>query len=175
MQIDGLGRITFNSKDLIKEIYRGNKDKISNTNIFSDDIDYVKYLEFIEENNLLDWPIPTPQTIADKEITEFDHINQQNWFMPDEYKNLDIDLYLVNLAQSDEEIMRVTAELILFKEHNMMNLLRFLKYLVDTMRKHNILWGVGRGSSVASYCLYLLGVHKIDSIKYDLDIKEFLK
>jgi len=34
---------------------------------------------------------------------------------------------------------------------------------------------VGRGSSVASYCLYLLGVHKINSLKFDLDIKEFLK
>ena len=54
-------------------------------------------------------------------------------------------------------------------------LLCYLKYLVDTMREHNIVWGVGRGSSVASYCLYLLGVHKINSIKFELDIKEFLK
>jgi DNA polymerase III alpha subunit len=38
-----------------------------------------------------------------------------------------------------------------------------------------VLWGVGRGSSVASYCLYILGVHKVDSIKYELDIHEFLK
>jgi DNA polymerase III alpha subunit len=57
----------------------------------------------------------------------------------------------------------------------MLDLLRYLKYLVDTMRSKNILWGVGRGSSVASYCLYLLGIHKVDSVKYDLDIKEFLK
>ena len=57
----------------------------------------------------------------------------------------------------------------------MIDLLCYLKYLVDTMREHNIVWGVGRGSSVASYCLYLLGVHKIDSIKYELDIREFLK
>jgi DNA polymerase III alpha subunit len=43
------------------------------------------------------------------------------------------------------------------------------------MRSNNIVWGVGRGSSVASYVLYLLGVHKVDSIKYGLDIREFLK
>ena len=51
----------------------------------------------------------------------------------------------------------------------------FMKYLVDTLRKNNIIWGVGRGSSVASYVLYLLGVHRIDSLYYDLDITEFLK
>jgi DNA polymerase III alpha subunit len=54
-------------------------------------------------------------------------------------------------------------------------LLFYLKYLVDAMRENKIVWGVGRGSSVASYVLYLIGVHRIDSIKYDLDIKEFLK
>ena len=48
-------------------------------------------------------------------------------------------------------------------------------YLVDTFSENDVVWGVGRGSSVASYCLYLIGLHKIDSIKYELDIKEFLK
>ena len=43
------------------------------------------------------------------------------------------------------------------------------------MRKNSVLWGLGRGSSVASYVLYLLGVHRINSLYYDLDIKEFLK
>jgi DNA polymerase III alpha subunit len=43
------------------------------------------------------------------------------------------------------------------------------------MRDNNIVWGVGRGSSVASYVLYLLGIHKIDSIKYNLSPDEFFK
>ena len=50
-----------------------------------------------------------------------------------------------------------------------------LIYIIETMRKHELVWGVGRGSSVASYVLYLLGVRKVDSLKYNLDIKEFLK
>jgi DNA polymerase III alpha subunit len=66
-------------------------------------------------------------------------------------------------------------ELSMFIHHNLIDVLKYLKYLVDTMRSNNVVWGVGRGSSVASYCLYLLDVHKIDSLKYDLDIKEFLK
>ena len=43
------------------------------------------------------------------------------------------------------------------------------------MRLNNVVWGLGRGSSTASYILYLLGVHKIDSLYYDLPIEEFLK
>jgi DNA polymerase III alpha subunit len=95
--------------------------------------------------------------------------------MPNEYKELDIESFLINECTTESEISRVKEEIVLFRKHNMINLLRFLKYLVDTMRKNNVLWGVGRGSSVASYCLYLLGIHKIDSLKYQLDIKEFLR
>ena len=63
----------------------------------------------------------------------------------------------------------------MFEERKMMNVLRFLIYLVDSMRKNKIVWGVGRGSSVASYVLFLIGIHKVNSLKYNLDIKEFLK
>ena len=108
-------------------------------------------------------------------IEEFDKENQSHWFMPDDYKNLDIAEYVLKLCTTQEQLQRVGQELLLFQERDAFNLLRFLKYLVDTLRQHNIVWGVGRGSSVASYVLYLLGVHKIDSIYYELDIKEFLK
>lgn len=108
-------------------------------------------------------------------IEEFDKHNQSNWFMPDNYKQLDIAAFLVQQCKTETELERVARELLLYEERNLFDLLRFLKYLTDTLRQHDIVWGVGRGSSVASYVLYLLGVHKIDSIKYDLDIKEFLK
>jgi DNA polymerase III alpha subunit len=65
--------------------------------------------------------------------------------------------------------------LIEFSSRDMFMVLRWLKYFVDTMRKNNLIWGVGRGSSVSSYVLFLLEIHKIDSLRYDLDIKEFLK
>ena len=66
-------------------------------------------------------------------------------------------------------------ELLLFQERDMFDLLKYLKYLVDTMRENNIIWGVGRGSSVSSFVLYLIGIHKINSLYYDLSIEEFLK
>lgn len=108
-------------------------------------------------------------------VEEFHSVQQQHWHMPEEYRTLDIAVWLLDQCKSQDELQRVGKELLLYQERDLFNLLRYLKYLVDTLRKHNLVWGVGRGSSVASYVLYLLGVHKIDSIKYELDIEEFLK
>lgn len=94
--------------------------------------------------------------------------------MPDEYKNLDIEGFLVHVCPK-ENYQRLIDELQEFRERNMLELLCWLKYFVDTCRKNGILWGVGRGSSVSSYVLYLIGVHKIDPIKYNLDWREFLR
>jgi DNA polymerase III alpha subunit len=106
---------------------------------------------------------------------EFDHRNQCRWFMPDEYLNLDIAEHILNLCKSDIELQRCGQELMLFQERNLFNLLRYLKYLVDLMTEHKLIWGVGRGSSVSSYVLYKLGVHRIDSLFYELDPSEFLR
>ena len=104
----------------------------------------------------------------------FDKANQSEWFMPkDHCPNLIEILY--DMCTTEEQINRVNEELDLFIQHGMLDVLFYCKYLVDTMREHNIVWGVGRGSSVASYVLYLIGIHKIDSIKYELSIREFLK
>jgi DNA polymerase III alpha subunit len=108
-------------------------------------------------------------------VQEFDMYNQQNWYMPDTYKELDIALHLLNLCSTQGQLQRVGQELLLYQERNLFDLLRYLKYLVDTMKENDIVWGVGRGSSVASYVLYLLGVHRIDSLHYDLDPAEFLR
>lgn len=106
---------------------------------------------------------------------EFDHRNQQTWFMPDAYKQLDIVEHVVGLCKTDAELQRVGQELLLFQDRGLFDLLRYLKYLVDLMTENQLIWGVGRGSSVASYVLFLLGVHKVDSMYYDLDPREFLR
>ena len=108
-------------------------------------------------------------------IEDFDNNNQSNWYMPNEYKELDIAKFVLDQCTSEAELQRAGEELILFQERNMFVLLQYLKYLVDTMRKHNIVWGVGRGSSVASFVLFLLGVHRINSLYYQLEIGEFIK
>ena len=116
-------------------------------------------------------------TLNDSEETleEFDCRLQQTWHMPERYKQLDIAQHILDLCTSDAELQRCGHELLLYQERNLFNLLRFLKYLVDVMVDNQVIWGVGRGSSVASYVLYKLGVHRIDSMFYELDVEEFLR
>jgi DNA polymerase III alpha subunit len=108
-------------------------------------------------------------------IELFDRIQQSEWHMPVEYLESDIVTHILSLCKTEAELQRVGQELLLYQERDLFNLLRYLKYFVDTMRANGIVWGLGRGSSTASYVLYLLGVHKINSLYYDLPIEEFLK
>jgi DNA polymerase III alpha subunit len=117
----------------------------------------------------------SPETDVSLSVDEYDMQNQHNWLMPEEYKQLDIAQHVIDLCETQPEIQRAGEELLMFQERNLFNLLKYLKYLVDTMKSNNVIWGVGRGSSVASYVLYLLGVHRIDSMYYDLDPGEFLR
>ena len=77
--------------------------------------------------------------------------------------------------QNDTEKKRVEQEYVLFEKKKFIKVLQFLIYFIDTLRANNIVWGVGRGSSVASFCLFLIGVHKINPLQYDLNITEFLR
>ncbi len=125
----------------------------------SDDLS--KYIERLQEEHL-HYPIPPTE------------INPKRWFIPDDYyPNLTEMLY--GMCETEEQRDRVSQELELFIKHGMYDVLHVMKYIVDTLRENKIVWGVGRGSSVASYVLYLIGVHKIDSIKYKLPIEEFFK
>jgi len=110
------------------------------------------------------------------DISDVSRISKE-FNIPQHYKELDVEKYIHDkLIQRDpDEIGRVEMELAMYKERGLFPVLQLLIWIVDTMRKHNLVWGVGRGSSVSSYLLYILGVHKVDSHKYRLDIKEFLK
>ncbi len=108
-------------------------------------------------------------------IDVFHQTKQSLWNMPDEYKQLDIAQWLLDQCKTEAQLQRVGQELLLYQERNLFPLLQQLKYIIDTWRSNNVVWGVGRGSSVASYVLFLIGVHKIDSMYYDLDIEEFLR
>jgi DNA polymerase III alpha subunit len=95
--------------------------------------------------------------------------------MPTEYQQLDIAAHILSLCASEAELQRCGQELLLYQERDLFDLLRYLKYLVDVMKSNDIIWGVGSGSSVASFVLYKLGVHRIDSLYYNLDVSEFLR
>jgi len=111
----------------------------------------------------------------DISIPEYDAKNQINWHMPVEYKDMDIAKWILEQCETEPELQRVGEELLIFQKRDLFDLLRYLKYLVDTMKANGVIWGVGRGSSVASYVLYLIGIHRVDSMYYDLSIGEFLR
>ena len=168
MRTDNYGQIILSEKDLCN-LYLQNPNRIVSKTLIDHSININDDLELTNIPQLIQYVTST------ETIEEFDKRLQSNWYMPDEYKNLDIAKWILDQCQTDSERQRVGEELLLYLDRNLFQLLQYLKYLVDTMRKHNIVWGVGRGSSVASYVLYLIGVHKINSMYYDLDIEEFLR
>jgi len=170
MNYDQYGRAYTSQEELCDLLYKNPELDISN--FYLTDAD--KYNTSVSEL-FADLPKIQQYIQIDKNLDEFDLTNQNNWYMPQEYKQLDIAQWIFDQCKNQQELQRVAQELLLFNERELFDLLRFLKYLVDTLRANNVVWGVGRGSSVASYVLYLIGVHKIDSIFYDLPIEEFLK
>ena len=169
---NNIGQTIVNEKNILELIYQNKFNNISNCIIPNELVE--KYNSIINKNkDSINQLHSNIDTTIDQDL--FDQNNRLNWFMPAEYKQFDIEDYVLGLCKTSEETERVNYELNLFKSHAMMDVLQFLKYMVDTLRKNNIVWGVGRGSSVASYVLYLLGVHKVNSIKYNLDPTEFLR
>jgi len=172
MKTDELGIPRFSNRDLIDMIYSGHADKVHVVLCdANDDVD--KFNAAMEEQGFdkLQKYIP-----LDVDHKTFDGVCQSEWFMPQEYKELDVYTFVMNKAGDDlAELERVEEEIAQFKVRGMNNLLRYMIYLVDFMRENGIVWGVGRGSSVASYVLYLIGVHKINSIQFGLDWREFLR
>jgi DNA polymerase III alpha subunit len=171
MKIDQVGQIVYNQDDLCDLLMQGSNLSTLNGVLVDTTVDLETAATILED-------IPMfikYNELAVTSVEEFDHRCQNTWHMPQKYKDLDIAEHVLSLCASDSELQRCGAELLLFQERDLFNLLRYLVYLVDIMQENNLIWGVGRGSSVASYVLYKLGVHRIDSLFYDLDPGEFLR
>lgn len=173
MNTNKFGEIVHSQDDICDLIMQG-QDVMALRNLIVDPAMNIQYLaDLIQDPSaMLTW---TPPNNSNMSVPEFDRAQQHRWHMPEEYQALDIAEHVLSLCQTQQELQRVAQELLLFQERDLFNLLRYLKYLVDVMNHNHVIWGVGRGSSVASYVLYLLGVHRINSMYYDLDVGEFLR
>lgn len=171
MNKDKLGIPRFTEQDLVNMIYSGHVDKCTQV-LCEDSPEIQKFNQAADRfgNPHLDLYQPLDVTVE-----EFDATLQSEWFMPEEYQDIDVTAQLLEKCTTQEEIDRVTTEMREFQSRGMDNVLRYMIYLVDFMREHDIVWGVGRGSSVASFVLYLIGIHRINSIQYDLDFREFMR
>ena len=148
------------SQDIIEGVLRFGPSIISYCDVIVDDCIEKYSSRCLEEK--LNYPIP----VSNQEI---------KWFLPKEYLDFDIESWLLSKCENSLTSDRVQLELTIYKQKGLLVILKLMKYIVDTLRSQNLTWGVGRGSSVASYCLYLIGVHKVDSLKYNLDVRDFFK
>lgn len=167
MIIDKFGQHVYSEQDLINA-YLSNPDALIKKALITDTITFSADLNL---ENLPDLIQYEPSSIT---VKQFDREMTSRWYIPEDYASFDIAKYVLDKCKSEAELQRAGKELLLYQERNLFMLLRYLKYLVDIMRKNNIIWGVGRGSSVSSFVLYLIGVHRINSLYYDLPIEEFL-
>jgi DNA polymerase III alpha subunit len=168
MKQNKFSELIFSESDVIDLVMQGHAPDMFNGMIVDDSV------------NLTQWPDNLApgfqqQRLHTCSVSEWHAQQQKHWHMPDQYKDMDIAKHVLALCDSETELQRCGAELMLYQERDLFDLLRYLTYLVDVMKQNNIIWGVGRGSSVASYVLYKLGVHRIDSIHYNLDVHEFLR
>lgn len=171
--LDDLGNPRFNHKSIREAIYANDLEAVHVVE-FEADEDINKFVMHCEELG-----IDMPKFYEDLGMSEakFDFLLSNTWFMPKKYKDIDIFNYILTRADggTKEEYNRAMDELKEFEVRGLFDMLRYMIYLVDVMRENNIVWGVGRGSSVASYVLYLIGIHRINPLDYDLNWRDFLR
>ena len=170
ISLDAFSRQIYTQDDAVQALY-------VNPSIDLSTLDLQEVEQFNRANELLYTGYAELKLAGTPDCTpeEYHRQNQQTWHMPAEYAEFDIAKWLLDQCETDEQRQRVGQELMMYLERGLFDLLNFLRYMVQVMRDNNIIWGVGRGSSVASYVLYLIGVHKIDSLYYDLDVTDFLR
>jgi len=170
MIVDSFGQQVYTEQDLC-DLYLTNPDIELKNVLVAEQIKFDVALDLVKVPTLKQYDVND----LDLTIEEFDRRARNKWFIPNDYRDFDIAKFVLDQCADETELQRAGEELLLYQERDMFMLLRYLKYLVDTMRQNNIVWGVGRGSSVSSFVLYLIGVHRINSLYYDLSADEFFK
>jgi DNA polymerase III alpha subunit len=172
MKTDKFGQLIFGEHDVVNLYLQGHDLGVLNNLLVDNTVDLETAAHILDNVPAF---VRYDELAQQQSVEEWDHRCQANWHMPDQYKQLDIAEHVLGLCGSSAELQRCGQELLLFQERNLFDLLRYLKYLTDVMRENRLIWGVGRGSSVASYVLFKLGVHRVDSLFYELDPAEFLR
>ena len=170
MTIDQYNRRVFTEQEICDILYRKPDADLKKYNLQ----DNSKYTRAVKINYS---DLPELERLPDIDVLPetWHQQNQQTWLMPEEYKQLDVAQWVLEQCSGDAEIQRAGQELLEYAERNLLDMLCYLKYLVDIMRENNVVWGVGRGSSVASFVLYKIGIHRINSLYYNLDFNEFMR
>ena len=139
--------------------------------IFCDDQD--DETEWLNGHRVCDDFSDGPQYVSTGQYADINWY--EHWFTPEPYKSMDIERWCYEKCNSDLERERVLHELAEMKNRSMYSIIRHLIYCVDVWRTNGIFWGVGRGSSVCSFVLYLIGINRVNPLEYGLELREWLK
>ena len=171
MKINMYGQAILSS-DKLRELLLQGKN-IGHLNVVQDDDIrlYEKYQDILLRQKTIFLDAPSEELTFD----DFHLQKADEWIFPLEYQQVDVKTFLLDKCKTQQQIDRVNEEYLLYLERDLVMLLRLFIFLVDYMRKNKFIWGVGRGSSVSSYILFLIGIHRVDSLKYGFDIKDYLK
>jgi len=164
--IDEQGNVVYFTDSLIELLYNG---EIPSEILFpQEDIDVIAFNKHSYENyDDIEYKLPKKLLTTEE--------RKNNWFYPNKYDDINLEEYFLNLCKNDIEKKRVIKEIHTYDEKGFNKFLRCCIFLSDRIKENNWVIGVGRGSSCASYLLFLLKIHLVDSIKYELNIEEFLK
>ena len=169
--IDEWGRVIVHPNDICELLLKG----VDVSSLLVEDTPQLEeYNSWCKKYDKLEYLLQKPsqmETTPEEEHT----IRSQRWFISDEIKSIEVRDFVLSMCRTDEEKDRVNLEMDLFEERELIPLLQLMIFLVDSFRRNKVVFGVGRGSSVSSYVLYLIGIHKIDSMRFGLDVKDFLK
>lgn len=175
--IDEDGNVVYFTNSLIELLYNG--EIPSEILVPANEEDVVLFNKFSYENydNIF-------YSLPNRLLTHEER--KEQWFYPDKYNEINLLDYFFQKAFEkslnnglqtlpENVINRINDEIMLYKEKGFEKFLRFCIFFSDRIKENDYVIGVGRGSSVNSFLLYLLDIHLINPLKYNLDIHEFLK
>jgi len=131
-----------------------------------------QYNQFMGEPTVSFWEPSDPEKPPESSYT---------WQIPAAYRDLDVEEYVIekfasrDLVDKHKYVDRLAEELDEFERRGMFDFLRTLIYVYDRFVAEKVVWGVGRGSSCACLILFLIGINRVDPVKYNIPLKEFLK
>ena len=172
MTVDEYGQVHYSIKEIIELLYQRPDFDLSEISV--EKTENKKYNQHCEEL-LEEMQVLSDHNALTENIEDFHQLRLNTWFMPDEYKTFDVEEYCLDYCETTQEMQRVKDEMMMFEARKLVPVLQYIKYLVDTMRTNKIVWGVGRGSSLASFVLFLLGINKVNPLLHNLDVHEFLR
>lgn len=161
------GTVVCSEAAAVEMLYRG----IDLQNVMMEPTDDAEL--FNQTNARLDAGLPDLQIVNGEQYGPIDWYSM--WLTPEEFSEIDVREFCLSMCNDDTQRTRVNMEMDLYEERQMLPVLRHLIYMVGDLRQRGVMWGVGRGSSVSSYVLYLIGINRINPLKFDLNIREFLK